>query len=83
MSHLSAAARDRLHTALDAAGVERCADSSCMFGAPGGMATNGGCHCLERFEERLPAGVRAYVRRMAIAMRALAESAAAAAEGKS
>jgi hypothetical protein len=24
-----------------------CGDNSCMFGAPGGMGTNGGCRCLE------------------------------------
>ena len=24
-----------------------CGDNSCIFGAPGGMATNGGCSCLE------------------------------------
>lgn len=24
-----------------------CGDSSCMFGSPGGMATNGGCRCLK------------------------------------
>jgi len=25
-----------------------CSDAGCVFGHPGGMATNGGCHCLER-----------------------------------
>ncbi len=25
-----------------------CGDNSCWFGAPGGMATNGGCRCLPR-----------------------------------
>jgi len=25
-----------------------CGDNSCMFGSPGGMATNGGCHCMPR-----------------------------------
>ena len=24
-----------------------CGDNSCMFGSPGGMATNGGCRCLK------------------------------------
>lgn len=23
-----------------------CSDGSCVFGHPGGMCTNGGCHCL-------------------------------------
>lgn len=75
---MSPAARATLRAALADAGIEPCADNSCMFGSPGGMSTNGGCHCLEHFEERLPTGVRSYVRRMTIAMRALAESAAAA-----
>lgn len=25
-----------------------CGDNSCMFGSPGGMATNGGCRCMPR-----------------------------------
>lgn len=25
-----------------------CGDNSCMWGSPGGMATNGGCRCVER-----------------------------------
>jgi hypothetical protein len=27
-------------------GVIGCSDHSCVFGHPGGMGTNGGCHCL-------------------------------------
>lgn len=35
---------------LAAVGLERCGDNSCVFGAPGGMATNGGCRCDDRNE---------------------------------
>ena len=34
-----------LHAAIRAAGITPCGDRSCIFGAPGGMATNGGCRC--------------------------------------
>jgi hypothetical protein len=27
--------------------THRCGDNSCVFGPPGGMATNGGCQCLK------------------------------------
>ena len=27
-----------------------CGDNSCMWGSPGGMATNGGCRCHDRAE---------------------------------
>ncbi len=44
---------------LAAAGLERCGDNSCVFGAPGGMATNGGCRCDDRNEaERWPVSAR-------------------------
>lgn len=42
------AARMRLRAALNAAGITPCGDNSCMFGSPGGMATNGGCRCAPR-----------------------------------
>jgi len=67
------AARATLRAALADAGIEPCADSSCMFGPPGGMATNHGCRCLEAFDERVPPSVRLYVRKLAHACRALAE----------
>lgn len=37
---------------LAAVGIEPCGDSSCIFGRPRGMATNGGCRCAARAEER-------------------------------
>lgn len=27
-----------------------CGDNSCIWGSPGGMATNGGCRCLDHRE---------------------------------
>ena len=27
--------------------VKGCSDHNCIFGHPGGMGTNGGCHCLD------------------------------------
>lgn len=40
-----------------------CSDGGCVFGHPGGMHTNGGCHCL--------APDRATLRRAAVGIRAL------------
>lgn len=34
-----------LHARLRAVGIEPCGDSLCIFGAPSGMRTNGGCQC--------------------------------------
>lgn len=37
-------------------GLKGCTDGGCIFGHPGGMHTNGGCHCLSDIrptEERL------------------------------
>lgn len=66
----------RLQAALDAVGIEGCGDSSCMFGSPPGMHTNGGCRCLPRGgppTEREWFEVKHLVRLMAQAMRQLAE----------
>jgi hypothetical protein len=71
------AARATLRAALAAAGIEPCADSACMFGSPGGMSTNHGCHCLERAGLDVSPEARAYIRRLAHACRALAEGAVA------
>jgi len=35
-----------------------CGDSSCIFGPPGGMATNVGCRCLARVEDHTPSARR-------------------------
>lgn len=32
---------------LNIEGIKGCTDHGCVFGHPGGMGTNGGCHCLE------------------------------------
>ena len=32
-----------------------CCDAGCVFGHPGGMATNGGCRCLEHVSPTLRA----------------------------
>lgn len=36
-----------------------CGDNSCMFGSPGGMATNGGCRCLNDTERDRRIHIRA------------------------
>jgi hypothetical protein len=36
---------------LSRVGLAPCADNSCIFGKPGGMATNGGCRCFDRGRE--------------------------------
>ena len=74
---MTPAARATLRAALAAAGIEPCADSACMFGSPGGMSTNHGCHCLERAGLDVSPEARAYIRRLAHACRALAEGAVA------
>lgn len=38
-----------------------CGDNSCVFGSPGGMATNGGCRCFEEMP-RTPEGRTARLR---------------------
>lgn len=70
---MTPAARATLRDALADAGIEPCADSSCMFGPPGGMSTNYGCRCLERAGLDVSPGARVYIRRLAHACRALAE----------
>lgn len=71
---MTPAARATLRAALADAGIEPCADSSCMFGPPVGMATNHGCRCLERAGlDGIPPDARVYIRRLAHACRALAE----------
>lgn len=65
-----------LIAALHAAGIEPCLDGSCMFGAPSGMHTNGGCQCVEIFKGRgvIPAmAARRFIQRMAIVIRDLAD----------
>ena len=57
-----AAARARLRNTLSTVGIEPCGDNSCIFGAPGGMATNGGCRCLDHAcidAHRIPPEARA------------------------
>jgi hypothetical protein len=67
------AARATLRAALTAAGIEPCSDSACMFGSPGGMATNHGCRCLERAGLDVSPEASVFFRRLAHACRALAE----------
>jgi len=50
---------------LDAAAITPCGDSSCVFGRPGGMATNGGCRCYGRGDDSAD---RLLIRRMATAL---------------
>lgn len=45
---MKARAREIVRVALSAVGIVLCRDSSCIFGPPSGMATNGGCRCFER-----------------------------------
>jgi len=56
---------------LAAVGLELCGDNSCVFGAPGGMGTNGGCRCDERnTDDRWPLSAkRAFKRAAALAHR--------------
>lgn len=58
---------------LSSWGVSLCGDNSCMFGSPGGMATNGGCRCLERLNgSRLSSEQRVFVRKLAYVLRYVA-----------
>jgi hypothetical protein len=50
--------------------LSRCGDNSCMFGSPGGMATNGGCRCFDKMHG-WPMEARQAVRRMATVIRSL------------
>lgn len=65
----------RLQAAMDFAGIEGCDD--CMFGPAPGQHTNGGCRCLPRYGGPPTVDdwhkVKQLVRRMASAMRRLAE----------
>ncbi len=45
---------------LNIEGVKGCTDGGCVFGHPGGMHTNGGCHCLHDIR---PAGERLRITR--------------------
>jgi hypothetical protein len=60
-----------LHRRLDAAGIVRCGDGSCIFGRPAGMHTNGGCRCIER--GTTTPEVKQLVRQMAGVLRQYAE----------
>lgn len=63
-----------LLAALAKYGITPCGDNSCMFGPPGGMATNGGCCCIERMEsERTPRRARVYIQKLAAALRDLSQ----------
>ncbi len=69
-----AAGRAKLRAALAVVGIVPCGDNSCMFGSPGGMATNGGCRCLDHAcidAHRIPPEARAFIRRLARACRLL------------
>ena len=58
---------------LAAVGLERCNDNSCIFGAPGGMATNGGCRCDDRNTDvRWPVSARHAFKRTAMLARHIA-----------
>lgn len=52
-----------------------CIDSSCIWGSPGGMATNGGCRCVDHEDDRQV--LRRQVRAMARVAMALAAKVAA------
>lgn len=39
-----------------------CSDGSCVFGHPGGLQTNGGCHCLSDLPFRQRIGVTKFLR---------------------
>lgn len=48
-----------------------CSDNSCMFGVPGGMATNGGCRCFDQMRHV----DRVMILRLAKAMKIAVEAA--------
>lgn len=55
-----------------------CSDGGCVFGHPGGMHTNGGCHCLDELRELYgpgPDGLYARVRRGLLRLRILLDQA--------
>lgn len=45
--------RGRRQQLLAEWGLDPCGDNSCLLGSPGGMATNGGCTCVDRVVEEL------------------------------
>ncbi len=56
--------------ALAKVGITPCGDNSCIFGRPGGMATNGGCRCIKNAsDDRIPTGASIYIQRLAAALR--------------
>ena len=62
--------REIMSRLLAQAGLTRCGDNSCMFGSPGGMATNGGCRCIENFSDRrLSRSQSLYIQRLPLALR--------------
>lgn len=57
-----------------------CTDGGCVFGHPGGMHTNGGCHCLDELRELYgadPDGLYARVRSALLRLRMRTERAEA------
>lgn len=56
MSELTAERRARLRALADE--VFGCGDNSCLVRKPRGMATNGGCRCLERLADSQQSGWR-------------------------
>ncbi len=70
---MTPAARATLRAALADAGIEPCADNSCMFDSHGGMATTHGCRCLERAGLDVSPEASVFFRRLAHACWALAE----------
>lgn len=62
-----------LHAAIRAVGITPCGDRSCIFGAAGGMATNGGCRCGD-LDPPTHKGPDRVARKLTVALRsALAE----------
>lgn len=47
--------------ALAKYGIDPCGDNSCIFGSPGGMATNGGCRCIKNLDGRIPTSASIYI----------------------
>ena len=58
----------------ESCGIKPCGDNSCMFGRPGGMATNGGCRCIKNLDgAQMPMSHRTFILRMASAIRFAAD----------
>lgn len=57
-------------------GYPGCSDGGCVFGHPGGMHTNGGCHCLDELRDLYgPDGLYARVRQGLLRLRMLLDQA--------